>query len=263
MLKRKKPYKLILYGYKPGLSSTRHLLEAFRSRGIRIGRINPETSCLVVPNATLINWGCRNLPNIPNVARVINPSDKVANAANKIRTFELFSQHEVPTVEWTINASDAAEWLGTEGTIILARTLSDSSKGRGILVVRHGDSLPTSPLYTKYKRKKFEYRVHVFMGEIIDVVQKKARNNKPENFTTLVRSYDNGWIFSRNLDYFPDDLLVVGLNAVDALGLDFGAVDIIWNEKQDKCFALEVNTAPGIEGTTVENYVEAITTCLL
>jgi glutathione synthase/RimK-type ligase-like ATP-grasp enzyme len=48
------------------------------------------------------------------------------------------------------------------------------------------------------------------------------------------------------------------LAAVSALGLDFGAVDIIWNEREDKCYVLEVNTAPGLQGSTLENYANAI-----
>jgi D-alanine-D-alanine ligase-like ATP-grasp enzyme len=36
--------------------------------------------------------------------------------------------------------------------------------------------------------------------------------------------------------------------------LDFGAVDIIYNAKRNECYVLEVNTAPGLEGTTVEKY---------
>jgi D-alanine-D-alanine ligase-like ATP-grasp enzyme len=40
--------------------------------------------------------------------------------------------------------------------------------------------------------------------------------------------------------------------------LDFGAVDVIYNRAQDKAYVLEVNTAPGLEGSTLDNYVEAI-----
>ena len=39
--------------------------------------------------------------------------------------------------------------------------------------------------------------------------------------------------------------------------LDFGAVDLIWNEHENKCYVLEVNSAPGIEGTTLQQYVTA------
>ena len=46
--------------------------------------------------------------------------------------------------------------------------------------------------------------------------------------------------------------------AIKVLGLDFGAVDIIYNKQEDKWYVLEVNTAPGIYGTTLDKYVNAI-----
>jgi len=50
----------------------------------------------------------------------------------------------------------------------------------------------------------------------------------------------------------------LALQACQALGLNSGAVDIIWNEKENKCYVLEVNTAPGIEGTTCKKYTNEI-----
>jgi glutathione synthase/RimK-type ligase-like ATP-grasp enzyme len=47
------------------------------------------------------------------------------------------------------------------------------------------------------------------------------------------------------------------IRTVEILGLDFGAVDIIWNKKQDRYYVLEVNTAPGLEGETVVRYANA------
>jgi D-alanine-D-alanine ligase-like ATP-grasp enzyme len=46
------------------------------------------------------------------------------------------------------------------------------------------------------------------------------------------------------------------ISAVNTLGLDFGAVDLIV-AKDGRVYVLEVNTAPGIEGITLEKYVKA------
>jgi D-alanine-D-alanine ligase-like ATP-grasp enzyme len=47
-------------------------------------------------------------------------------------------------------------------------------------------------------------------------------------------------------------------DAIINLGLDFGAVDIIYNEKNNRWVVLEVNTAPGLSGETLNRYVEMI-----
>ncbi|MCS5737426.1 hypothetical protein, partial [Herbiconiux daphne] len=44
--------------------------------------------------------------------------------------------------------------------------------------------------------------------------------------------------------------------AMAAVGLDYGAVDIITN--REEAWVLEVNTAPGMEGVTLEKYTAAI-----
>ena len=50
----------------------------------------------------------------------------------------------------------------------------------------------------------------------------------------------------------------LAINAIRALHLDFGAVDIIYNERENQFYVLEVNTAPGLEGTTLQKYTESI-----
>jgi glutathione synthase/RimK-type ligase-like ATP-grasp enzyme len=49
--------------------------------------------------------------------------------------------------------------------------------------------------------------------------------------------------------------MAMAVHCVSALGLDFGAVDVIENKKGS--WILEVNTAPGLEGQTLEVYRSA------
>jgi glutathione synthase/RimK-type ligase-like ATP-grasp enzyme len=56
----------------------------------------------------------------------------------------------------------------------------------------------------------------------------------------------------------PAEALDIAVKAVAALGLDFGAVDVAWNEHYNKCVVFEVNTAPGLYGHTLDVYVNAI-----
>ena len=97
--------------------------------------------------------------------------------------------------------------------------------------------------------------MHV-VGQSIIAVQRKARNPEVDKPNWKVRNHDNGFIFVRGGFTAPDAVLEEARRAIKALGLDFGAVDIIWNDKQGKAFVLEVNTAPGLEGQTIEDYAE-------
>ena len=60
----------------------------------------------------------------------------------------------------------------------------------------------------------------------------------------------------RNLKRLEDNE-IYAIRATRALGLNFGAVDII-RDINNNSFVLEVNTAPGLEGLTLINYTNAI-----
>ena len=114
-------------------------------------------------------------------------------------------------------------------------------------------------MYTKYFKKADEYRVHVFDGEVIDVQQKRKRQEVPnEEVDYQVRSGRNGWVFCRDGVDCPGSVRIMACRAVNVLGLDFGAVDIGWNRHNEECAVFEVNTAPGLEGSTLDSYYRAI-----
>lgn len=150
--------------------------------------------------------------------------------------------------------------------IVLARTNVRGSGGDGIVVVREGDQLPDAPLYTAYIRKDAEYRLHVVCGKVV-AVQQKRRESEAEQTADqkLIRNHGNGWVFAVNKVVFRDDnqrkaCEDASVSAVAALGLDFGAVDLVVAAKTGSPYVLEINTAPGIESPTIlEAYRSAIT----
>lgn len=116
-----------------------------------------------------------------------------------------------------------------------------------------------APLYVKYIKKQQEYRVHVFNGSVIDVQRKMRRTDTPdEDVNWQVRNHSNGFIFGREGVELSPTALTMCVASVQALGLDFGAVDMIHNERSDTYYVLEVNTACGLTGTTLEKYKTAI-----
>lgn len=145
----------------------------------------------------------------------------------------------------------------TRGGIVLARTRVASSGGTGIVVCRAQEELPNAPLYTGYIRKSAEYRVHVVLGEVV-LIQQKRKENEVEQTADqrLIRNRANGWVFSVNNVTFADEdqratIERVANDAISALGLDFGAVDLVVSKKDGTPYVLEVNTAPGIESPTL------------
>jgi hypothetical protein len=204
----------------------------------------------------VINWGSSDsfLLNY----NVINRPDKVAIATNKLKTFEVLRLAGV-SIPIYFKGVRGEALLANPNEVIYARHLTRASGGRGITVVQPGSPIPYAPLYTVGIPCKREYRVHVFNGAMIDLVAKCKRNGDSD-VGDYIHNHSLGYIFTRNSVRIPDDvranLSALAISAVTALGLDFGAVDII-RSTEGQLYVLEVNTAPGIEGTTLEAYVNA------
>jgi len=128
--------------------------------------------------------------------------------------------------------------------------------GHGIIVVSPGERLPDAPLYVQYVKKESEYRLHVMRGHVFDA-QRKIRDPQREPTNWQIRSHDNGFIFAREGLRVPPDVTAQAIKALAVSGLDFAAVDVLWNAKSEIAYVLEVNTAPGLEGQTVTNYATA------
>lgn len=115
-------------------------------------------------------------------------------------------------------------------------------------------TLNTSP-------KKEEYRVHFSRKTGIFFKQRKALVRGTQNPNFKVRNLAGGFIYA-NMDVetpeVVDKVAEMFYNGMNAGGLDFGALDIIYNEKTDKAYILEVNTAPGLAGRTLEAYTDML-----
>ena len=261
--------------YKTGSRSAAALAQALNVRQVRReparSRYRPRQEDI------LINWGCTNesFPaHLHNRSRVLNTIDSVTNACNKLEAFQIMAEHDVSIPDFTTDLDLACEWA--EEGLVVSRTLLRANGGRGIAVGTHMDEPPTevrgyvtpAPLYVKYVPKRFEYRIHLMRNigpdggyEVIDK-QRKARNLEvaDENVDWRIRNHDNGFIFARNEDHdIPDCVIIEAFKAMSALNLDFGAVDVIYNERRDQAYVLEVNTACGLEGETVNSYRDGFT----
>jgi len=206
----------------------------------------------------VINWGATALPNIINPNSIINRPGAVHNCSNKVRFFEMMNRAQVTPPFATTMAG--ARSMIEAGHKVVCRTQIASHSGEGIVIAERMDQLVRAPLYTQYIPKVAEYRIHVFDGRVIDKQRKIRDPNVPDNRVDWnVRSHLRGFIFARNATTWPgiEACERAVLTAMRTSGLVFGGVDVIYNERQRRAYVLEINTAPGLEGTTVQNYANA------
>lgn len=203
----------------------------------------------------LVNWGASNIARGIRAGKVLNTPDAVKRASNKLEAFRAMTG-KVGIPEWTESIVEASEWL-RQGHMVVCRTVLNGHSGNGIIIAENEAEIVKAPLYTRYVKKQNEYRVHVFNGKMIHKQRKARRLDVPdEEVNWKVRNHDNGFIFQIEDFDLPEDCEDQAIAAVGALGLDFGAVDVVYNGKEQKAYVLEVNSAPGLSGTTLDKYVE-------
>jgi len=232
------------------------------SNGAKVLADNPGfkrnlTYKFIKPGDTVVNWGSSKMKPLPE-CQVLNMPSAVAAAANKLVAFGEMGTKDVTTVEWTSNREIAQKW-STDGYTVVVRNKLTGHSGDGIIIIEKGEEVPQAPLYSKYIFKVKEFRVHVVNGQVIDT-QQKIRDPEKTPSIWKVRSHENGFMYVRNnveANSSRDDLAIT---AMVALNLDFGAVDII-EDKHGHFYVLEINTAPGLEGQTLTNYLEAFKAC--
>lgn len=185
---------------------------------------------------------------------------RYGHSVNKIQQYEWFKQQGISALEFTTNIAQAGAWLD-DGKTVFGRKYLNSSCGKGIVIAEDGESgykLVGCPVFTLYKKKKREFRVHVFMDTVVSVVEKRKKTGWTDQRDTKVRNLANGYIFCQQVENEPAGLRELALAAAKVSPSDFRGVDIGYNERNDELFIIEVNSAPGITGTNIHKYVEGI-----
>ena len=232
----------------------------------------------------VINFGCsRDQRENPRGVTVLNHPAAVAIACSKLRTFNAMALD--------IAASEYTPWFSTdpdqavlksimEDTPIVCRTIDNGHSGAGIIVktpaeLQDDGSLPRASVYVKATKKHREYRVHCgrFKGgvrgdrsifRVIDVQRKVRRAGVPDGGVNgadrpFIWNHGNDFVFQRegvNYSTIPSPVLYAAGHAMRVLDLDFAAIDIIVEQQTGNVYVLEVNTSPGMEGSTLERYAE-------
>ncbi|MDE3022296.1 MAG: hypothetical protein KGI54_10585 [Pseudomonadota bacterium] len=176
---------------------------------------------------------------------------------DKLSQYQWFQANDIPTLEFTTDPSIAIDWNDTH--VVFGRKLLNASCGKGIVVFEPQFSgMFDCPVYTKYKKKKREFRVHVFKDTVVSVTEKKRRKGFEGEQNTKIRNLANGYVFCQTVEDEPEGLRELALRAAAVSSSDFRGVDIGYNEKKQELFVIEVNSAPGIQGSNLQKYVNTI-----
>lgn len=239
-----------------GSNSCTVLQKSLQDNDIKCIRVRPNSTTFVSKrNDFNVYFGGTKKRNL--MGRSVNLNRHFAS--NKLEAFKKLKEHNINTVEWTDDQHIAKEWFD-EGHTIVSRSLLTSHSGDGIVLQENSNNQtfnPNFPLHTKYVKKSYECRIHVYKGTVIDA-QIKRRVQNAENIDSKIRNKYTGWVYCRDNFNVTPKCKEIAIAATEAVGLDFGAVDIIYNQHYDQFYILEVNTAPGLENTTLANYTKAI-----
>lgn len=252
-----------IYSYNLHSQGSRDLAKAMK--GVRLKKQNSKFTGS--PDKVVINWGATRIPEFVTNGgtRILNSPERVAIASNKTKCFSVLRDHDVRIPPMTTEYATALAWV-QGGDVVLARTILNGSSGAGIVIMdsEHPDTHEVSaPLYVKYIKKRHEFRLHFHSGNDTPfLIQRKGLSREWANHNDvnpMIRNLANGYIFVRNEDLeVPEDVITQSRKAFIASRLHFGAIDVIYNEKQNKAYVLEINTAPGLVGTTVTDYATVL-----
>jgi hypothetical protein len=222
-------------------------LEAAGLKVVRNPRERPTEEYVV------IRWGTTRFAELDATAKaVLNSAEAIGANLRKDKAHRTMLEARVVTpLFWTTfqEARAKSRELGCD----FLRRRTHHIQGRDIIRLKSTDKLERrrrSGYYVQFLEKTAEFRLHIFGEDCIGLAEKKPK----ENPNPVIWNFENGW----ELVYYPredrersvphyNEMVAESVKALKALGLDFGAVDLIM--VGDKPYILEANTAPKLYQT--------------
>lgn len=218
------------------------------------GRVIPKFSC-VLPRigASITGYGIAVVKQFEAVGvTVVNSSQSIADSRNKLRSFQVLSQHgvHIPPSILARSGEGLKNSVRALGGMPVVLKLLQGTQGLGVMLVHSQKSLE-SVLETLWELgqeviiQKFistspnqDYRVFIVGSEVVGAMVRTAR---PGEF----RSNVHRGAEARAID-LPASHKKIALKAARALDLEVAGIDLIDSESGP--LVLEANSSPGFEG---------------
>lgn len=209
-------------------------------------------------NEWVINWGAGHWRGYKESGatgtRIINPAAKLCLCINKIDFFLIMDDAGVTIPDWTTIGGTAQRW-SKEGIKVYCRQDVEGRDGSGIVVANRPAEMADAPLYTQAVEATDEYRVHLFGHKPIFDLEKWKEDATEKDRD--VRTGGNGWVYIRDTTV-PEGAKNEAIKASKAIGMDFCAVDLLYNSKTGRGTVLEMNSAPELGPWTSKAYAREL-----
>lgn len=201
----------------------------------------------------VIRWGSARFPDLDEGAKgVLNTAEAIQGNLHKDVAHKKMLETGVSVPLFWNDFNEAKTKCKELGCDFLRRR-KHHIQGRDIIRLKSTDNLPRerrSGYYVQFLEKDAEFRLHIFKDQCIGLAEKKPK----ENPNPVIWNFENGW----ELVYYTREereaavphyreMVAESVKACKALGLDFGAVDLI--VAKGKAYILEANTAPKLKDT--------------
>jgi hypothetical protein len=168
-----------------------------------------------------------------------------ASSANKLQQLQKFKDAGILTVPFYTKLPESAEAFPVLGRDFKHHGGTDIKL---IMEPEMAQIFSKSDFYTGYVPRATEYRSWIYRRRHLASYEKRlVRPAEALKRNRVGANHRNGYAFLlMNSELVPAGIRELASKALDCLGLDFGAVDIL-KGVDGKLYVLEVNTGPGAE----------------
>lgn len=175
--------------------------------------------------AFVFGYGCSH---VTQNGKRINTPKAISNCVKKTNTFDLLTKSNINTVPYVTQKHQ----IPKEWEWVVVRDKIDGRKAEGIGYYENiPGNVPNGALFTEYFEHQYEYRIMVFMGEVVGRYYK--RTNKDD------------WYFNVQPKKRFELIDQHCIRAAKVLGIDYVGFDVVAKNKQDFRI-LEANSGPVI-----------------
>lgn len=211
--------------------------------------------------SVLIRFGASKKSKDENASIIINDLDAVKNNADKIKMKQIFKENDIPSPDFAPNTEEGRKYFQDNGyNVVYKKRYHRGGIGMELVpldqISKFEGEIYKGGILERRLNVKREWRIHACPKlNLTFSVEKRKRYDKIHE---VIRNNDN-CVFK--VDFaIPEnwnEALEMASKAVDIMGLDIGAVDLVWTGKN--YYVIETNSGPGMGEQTSQWYADTLT----